>query len=138
VIGRLALLALAAVACLTAAMPAQAGSAQCPDVSYVQLGGLVFAGEPVPAGVTLTPGRELGAGEINRPRGTDPCEREQVELAVFAIEGVDPGTAVLAEGVTGEGFILGGRCTGLAAGAGRWDCILAPLDHEGTSYTAVG
>ncbi len=115
---------------------ARAGSAQCPDSAFLSFGAVVYAGEATPPSVRLIAGDELGSGEVNRPRGTDPCQREQVAVSVFAIDGADPGTAVLAEGASGDAFILGGRCSGFPE-PDRWDCVLNPLEYEGRPYTAV-
>lgn len=129
-------LCVAALAAGSAPAASAGSSARCPETGFLEYGGVVYASEPVPDGIALTRGEELGIGKLNRPRGANPCQREEVEVSVYRVEGVDPSTAVLVESDGGEAFILGGRCSGFAASQ-RWACVLEPLHFQGRAYVAA-
>lgn len=134
----LLIIALAAASVVAASPPtARAGSSNCPAASFLQYGGVVYASEKIPAGARVVAGASLGEAEVDQPRsGDDPCKRERRTVEVLEIVGVDSRIAVLAKGGEGFGFIIGGRCTGIARSE-RWACVLEPLVLGGVPYTAV-
>jgi hypothetical protein len=112
-------------------------SPSCPAQTFLQYGGVVYASEPLPPSGRPPEGETLGQGRIDAPSSAaDPCKREQRDVQVVAVRGVDPGTAVLVSGETELGYILGSRCTGFSA-AERWDCVRSPLRFDGVAYTGI-
>ena len=132
---RVALVATAGAAVLVGAA-GPAGAAECPTQTFLAFEHVVYAAEPVPASVSLAPGAVLGEGTLDRPTGSDACQREQEDVRVVLAGGLDPGVAVAVEGRPGSVFVLGGRCSGYE-GDERWTCILQPLRFQGVGYAGV-
>lgn len=135
---RLAALTAPLLAALAAAVPpaAAADPQACPEQSFLHSGHLVYASVETPAGVSVQPGSALPEGEVDRPRGIDPCKRERVSIALSTIAGVDEMVAVVAADGAGPVFVLGSRCAGYDE-AGLWACLLGPLVLDGTPYTGI-
>lgn len=125
------------IAALALAPTSQAGTQNCPERSYLELGGIYYESQPVPDTVTLPQGTGVGTVTVDQPRGFDPCKREQIDADVYSIEGVDPSLAVLVPDAKSPAFILGSRCSGYDDDAARWQCILEPLLYGGVRYTAI-
>jgi hypothetical protein len=133
---RLLVAVLAVVATLAATGPAAAQQQECPKRAFVEYDGLVYAGEQIPASVTLAPGEALGNGTLDRPTDETGCKRERVEAQVVRLGDLDPKVAVGVAGEAGTAFVLGARCAGFS-GNEYWDCLLAPLAFRGIGYTGT-
>ena len=131
---------LLAAAAASLATPGTAAAADCPTTSFLRYGYLVYASMAVPSGISLPRGAALGSGVTDdpvEPRVDDQkCGREQADVQILRLEGVDPQVAVAMSGRPGSVFVLGGRCNGFEGDA-FWSCLTDPVELEGTTFTGV-
>jgi hypothetical protein len=136
----LRLLSLLAVAAASLVAPGTTAAADCPTTSFLRYGYLVYASKAVPDGVSLPRGAALGTGvaddPVESPADDAKCGREQADVELLRLAGVDPKVAVAVSGRPGSVFVLGGRCSGFA-GDSFWACLTEPVTVSGTAFTGV-